>query len=259
MERLALIRIGGGAVASGLWPLDAGSMLKDLIAGFRQFGGAAETWEGAELHLEITGSGSTQAAIVSPFARALMPAVKDFCESAADQRLCGRAYEFVFNNFKAGAPWRYLDVAPAGEDARKVRFDSQYRERLIARQTSPVVGSESIYARVIRVGGKRPPTAKLEVMGHGPLTVELKSEDALEIAKRLGENLYETVSLEGTASWNPATFKLERFVIEKINEDWQDVSLAEVIADNGGILPIKLSVDSEPALVRERTGSRRQT
>jgi hypothetical protein len=227
-------------------------MLKDLILGFRQFGGDPATWDAAQLHLSITGSASTQAVIMSPFARALTPAVNDFCAKAAAVKLHGKSYEFVLNHFRPTAPWDYLEVGPVGDGDNTVRFDCQYRERLMATQVTPVIGNESIYARVIRVGGEKPPTAKLDVMGHGPMTVDLKGEAAVCLAKKLGENLYETVNLEGTASWDPHTFKLLSFAVEGINEHWQDVSLAAVIADSGGVLPVKLTVKSESALIRER-------
>ncbi len=69
---------------------------------------------------------------------------------------------------------------------------------------SPIVkGDTTLYGRVVRVGGKETPTARVVPLQGGPdVTVTFKSES---LAKRAARYLYETVGVEGVASWEAET------------------------------------------------------
>ena len=77
-----------------------------------------------------------------------------------------------------------------------------------------------------------------------------------DLAKRLAANLYEAVKLTVEATWDAKTFELQGFEIIALDDSWQDVHLAQVLQDHGGILPAELSVASTEELMARRTEER---
>lgn len=257
MEKLANLRIGGKRVFPGLLPVDAVQLVRDLIAAFREFGGDAEAWDNANPHISITGAGSTVATIMSEFAGSLRPAVNTFRQHARVFSLSGKSREFVEQNFRPSAPWLYLELLPDNGVGEPVKFDYSYREKLLESLTSTTItGIETLYGRVVRVGGDRPPTVKIDFMGHGPQTVKLKGKDSHDLAKLLGARLYETVHVRGVATWDKETLRLVAFDIESMDKEWHDFSLTQLIEEGDGTLPVRLTVNGEPEIIQARGRAR---
>jgi hypothetical protein len=84
-------------------------------------------------------------------------------------------------------------------------------------EAAMITGGTTILAKVVRVGGEHTPTAQLQLLGKNAGTITVSLPDK-EFAKKLGDNLYATRTLHGTATWNAKTHKLESFKAEKIGE-----------------------------------------
>lgn len=74
-----------------------------------------------------------------------------------------------------------------------------------------VEGETVIYGQVVRVGGVEPKVELKTIQGD-----TLYCDASNDIAKKLGEQLYEEVSLYGNATWDHDAFTLEEFRILRI-------------------------------------------
>jgi hypothetical protein len=72
-----------------------------------------------------------------------------------------------------------------------------------------VQGQTTIYGRILRVGGKTP-RVMIETMSGDTLSCVV----SLEIARELGERLYEFAEFSGIASWSPNDWKIAEFRIQ---------------------------------------------
>jgi len=90
-------------------------------------------------------------------------------------------------------------------------------EAPIAEPPKPVsvVGTTTLLARCLRVGGATTPKAELRLAQGGKLLHVSVSE---KIAKLLGRSLYEEVILRGRAEWDAETRALIDFVIYEVSE-----------------------------------------
>ena len=87
-------------------------------------------------------------------------------------------------------------------------------EELFAK--SQVKGATSLWGRLIRVGGAGPTAALVleQFMAkYQTITIDLDNE---EMAKELGHHLYETVGLEGEATWSVPGWGLDQFKARSI-------------------------------------------
>jgi hypothetical protein len=76
-----------------------------------------------------------------------------------------------------------------------------------------ISGSTTIHGRVVRVGG-RDPKARLEIAATESVTCKVTKA----IAKELGHQLYESVSLSGFATWDPDSLTLLTFSAETVSQ-----------------------------------------
>ena len=84
-------------------------------------------------------------------------------------------------------------------------------------------GDTTVYARVVRTGGKEPKVELETVDGR-----TLFCDAPLEITKLLGKRLYQIVGLIGIAEWDSELDNIERFSIKDIT-DYEKVSLKEAM------------------------------
>lgn len=75
-------------------------------------------------------------------------------------------------------------------------------------------GTTSLLARVMRVGGVRP-RAELRIPNSSDLLFVDISED---IARILASRLYDEVTLEGVATWDPDTWRMRDFAVTRLLE-----------------------------------------
>lgn len=96
-----------------------------------------------------------------------------------------------------------------------------------------VSGRTTLYGRCDRVGGAKVPTAWLTLISGETFVVALKDK---QLAKKLGDRLYEIVGLEGEATWDLDDWKLNKFRAININEyqDTDIVSAFENLAAQSG-------------------------
>ncbi len=129
MERLLEIRIGGGRLRSGMLPVKAWRMLRDLLGSIADEGGDPAMWRETNPHVEIIGEGSSLAAVNTEFAEQLRPHVLRFAEKADALELSPRGLDFVTRNFTTQTPWSFVDLIPLqdGVKLNPVRFDMEYR------------------------------------------------------------------------------------------------------------------------------------
>lgn len=263
MDKILEIQIGGRDVLSGLVPLSAFQMVKDLLEAIAAEGTDADIWKTIEPQLEVVGKASTRVAIYTPFARKLRPQVRTFREKARRFVLNPEGRDFVKKHVaNPGTAWAYVDLVgipdeeseewTQPEEARILRFDANYKERYVEGQPSQLHGYDEIYAVVIRAGGRKPPRATLVFLPGGGGTYTVKTR---ELAKQIGSHLYETVKLRVEGWWNARTLEIENLVIHGLL-DWKDSSLAEVYRANQNRLPITLTVGSVEELLAEREQDR---
>jgi len=74
-------------------------------------------------------------------------------------------------------------------------------------------GETTIYAKVVRVGGKEP---KVEIETIDGIT--LFCDASLDVTTKLGTKLYQTVGLAGIAKWDYALNNVEEFSIKDVTE-----------------------------------------
>lgn len=75
-----------------------------------------------------------------------------------------------------------------------------------------IMGQTTLSGTLLRVGGDNP-TAQLRLFDNSKITVNVASQN---LAIKLGNFLYKTVSVEGSASWIAGTWKLIDFKIDSI-------------------------------------------
>lgn len=73
-------------------------------------------------------------------------------------------------------------------------------------------GTSTIHGRCLRVGGSTRPRAEIRLAGGELLNVDLSEA----LAKELAPQLYEEVALEGTATWDPDTWRIEHFRVSDV-------------------------------------------
>ncbi len=271
MDKLLEIKIGGGEVRSGLVPLSAMEMVRDLLAAIAEEGTDEDLWRSLDPQIEVLGKASTLLAIHTNFAEKLRPQVQTFRRKAQRHTLNRQGRQFVRKHVGTpSAKWSYVtlievppkrpkkEVPPAKEpQTRVLKFDARYKERLLLKQPEPMRGIDEIYAIIKRAGGDSPPTVSLEFLSGGTGTYHVKGRDRKGIAKRLGAHLYDTVKLRVEATWNASTLELEDLAILDLLE-WRDVHLAEVYREHGNRLPVTLTVGSVEELLAEREEDRRE-
>jgi hypothetical protein len=245
MKRLFEVRVGGGRVEPGLLPVQALGLIQDLMAAMAEEGGDPEAWARANAHVEIVGPGSTQSAVLTEEYPELVGPAQLFALKAAERNLGPKGREFVDKYFKPGEVWDFAEVTVCNENRPSAYFDTDYRET-VKEQRHPISGTDELYARVVRVGGERP-TAKLEI-GKQSGTFPVADQ---ALAKKLGTFLFETVKIRADVSWDSNTLEILSLTVTGIDEDWQDIHLADVVAKHGR-LPLELSVESTEELLAER-------
>jgi len=92
------------------------------------------------------------------------------------------------------------------------------------RPTPLMIGSTTMYGKVIRVGGRTP-----RVMIELPNGESVYCEIEYELAKELGQRLYSWAGFYGTAKWDPKDLSVQDFSIDKITE-YEDTPLTEAVA-----------------------------
>lgn len=254
MDKLLEVRIGGGKVRSGMVPLDAFALLKDLLEAI-----AAENKEHPDPaawvrelnpHLEIVGKGSTRVAVRTNFAKRFRRDVQSFEATARKLDLGPKGVEFVARNIRESVPWTYVEVSTPDQarPGRVLRFDTRYKERLLKRQAERLAGIDEVYAYIIRAGGEKRTMVTMEILGKIRGTFAVASRD---LARRLGAHLYDTLKLRVEANWDAESLDLLEIKVLDVL-DWENVHLADLYERNGRQLPIDLSVDSVEELLRER-------
>jgi hypothetical protein len=269
MDKLLEIKIGGGDVRSGLVPLSAMEMVRDLLAAIAEEGADEELWRSLDPQIEVVGKSSTLLAVHTNFATKLRPQVQSFRKKAQRHTLKRQGRQFVRKHIATpSAKWSYVTVievppnrieTPPEKKARGrvLKFDARYKERLLLKEPEPLRGQDEIYAIVKRAGGDAPPTVTLEFLGGESGTYHIKARDRKGLAKRIAAHLYDTVKLRVEATWNANTLEIENLAILELLE-WRDVHLAEVYREHGNRLPITLTVDSVEELIADREDDRRE-
>lgn len=74
-------------------------------------------------------------------------------------------------------------------------------------------GGTVLYGSCIRAGGESRRTAQLRLLDGSLITIRLKTQD---LAKRLGERLYQTVGLRGEAIWSGPNRELAKFRADEL-------------------------------------------
>ena len=86
------------------------------------------------------------------------------------------------------------------------------RERELFPSPLTLRGVTVLYGKCVRAGGESKRTAQLRLLDDSLITIRLKTQD---LAKRLGERLYQTVGLRGEAIWSAG----EKRMLEKFRAD----------------------------------------
>ena len=120
--------------------------------------------------------------------------------------------------------------------SRKYKCDAEFvhqnRERTVLAKITPTTrieppavlkGETTVYAKVVRVGGKEP---KVEIETVDGLT--LFCDAPLSIVTKLGSKLYQVVGLTGTARWDYQLNDIEAFSISDIS-DYEKVPLKQAM------------------------------
>jgi hypothetical protein len=95
-----------------------------------------------------------------------------------------------------------------------IPYASLTPEAPLAPPAAPVQlkGTSTIHGRCLRVGGSTKPRAEIRLDSGELLNVDLSET----LAKELAPQLYEEVALEGTATWDPDTWKIEHFRVSDV-------------------------------------------
>jgi hypothetical protein len=73
-------------------------------------------------------------------------------------------------------------------------------------------GTSTVHGRCLRVGGSTKPRAEIRLSSGELLNIDLSEA----LAKDLAPQLYEEVALEGTATWDPDTWKIVSFRVNEV-------------------------------------------
>jgi hypothetical protein len=253
MRKLIEVRLGGGRVQSGLLPLSALGLIRDLLSAMQEEGGGAEAWDHTNAHIEVIGAASTLAAVHTEMVSALRPPSDKFVRRAKKYKLHQKGREFVIDHFAPGSVWTYAEVISGSRGKPKVYFDAEYRDRLLKKASGNIHGQDEIYARIARVGGTKTPTVNLEMPGQKNFTCKIKTR---ELAKMLGGRLFETVKLSLDAEWDCETAEMMDATVTGIDLKWVDIHLGEILEQHGGRLPLDLSIPTTAELLKMRAYER---
>ena len=138
-----------------------------------------------------------------------------------------KASDAIKRNVYDGLPERTIEsILELAKVTRRVRCNTEFWEdngqrHLLATitpdfalpQPSLLSGGTTLYARVIRVGGKDPKAAVETLQGE-----TLTCTTTRGIATELGKRLYQVVGLEGVAKWDSETSEIREFEIRRITE-----------------------------------------
>lgn len=247
MKKLFEIRLGGGQVKEGLLPVEALRLIKDLLGAMAEEGGDPRAWRRANPHIEILGEGSTHGAVHTAEYQELVAPAALFVNKAGAKNLGRKGLDFVEKRFRSDQLWEYLEITVCNGHRSKVRLDTEYREA-VEEERAPVRSIDELYARVIRVGGENPVTAKLEI-GKQSGTYRVSNP---ELGKKLAARLYETVKIRAEVGWDPRTLDILDLKVVDLDENWVDEHLWELMKAHDGRLPIDLAVESTAAIQAER-------
>jgi hypothetical protein len=253
MKKLFEVRLGGGRVQSGLLPVEALKLIRGLMAAMEEEGGDHEAWKRANPHIQIVGEASTRAAILTEEYPQLLGPTQVFVHKAMQRNLGPKGLDLVEKEFRPDQVWEFAELTVCSSTRPMVRFDAPYREA-VNEERSPVHSVGDVYARVIRVGGERPTTAKLEI-GKQSGTYEVNGRD---LAKKLANRLFETVKIRAAIAFDRKTLEIASLTVLGIDETWTDVHLGQVIETYGGKLPVRLSVANTEDILRERQREREE-
>jgi len=253
MKKLFEVRLGGGRVQAGLLPVEALKLIRGLMAAMEDEGGDHEAWKRANPHVEIIGAASTRAAVLTEEYPQLLGPTQIFVHKAMQRNLGPKGLDLVEREFRPDQVWEFAELTVCSSNRPTVRFDAPYREA-VNEERSPVRSVSDVYARVVRVGGERPITAKLEI-GKQSGTFEVNGR---ELAKKLASRLFETVKIRADIALDRKTLEIANLTVLDIDETWMDVHLGQVMEMHGGKLPLKLSVASTEAVLKERTREREE-
>lgn len=130
------------------------------------------------------------------------------------------------NNFSGLSKPSFKAALAVSEFSRKYQCDAEFihqnEERTLLAKITPntrieqpatLRGETTVYAKVVRVGGKEP---KVEIETVDGLT--LFCDAPLDAVTRLGSKLYQIVGLVGVARWDYTLSKIEEFSIKDVTE-----------------------------------------
>lgn len=114
--------------------------------------------------------------------------------------------------------------------------------------TPRISGATTLYGEVIRVGGKRPRVRVRMLNG-----AELSCVTSKPIAQQLGQRLYHTVGLQGTAQWETDTFSIVQFEVTDIldYDDSPDDPIAQLSREFGHYFDDITDVDAYVRSLRD--------
>ncbi len=101
--------------------------------------------------------------------------------------------------------------------------------RIRPRQLPHVEEYTTLYGTVLRVGGDRPPRARIRFLSGQALQCRITQRDDLRIARALGQRLYETVGLRGQVRWDAKSGEIVDFRIDEVT-DYQSGSSTAMLA-----------------------------
>ncbi len=76
----------------------------------------------------------------------------------------------------------------------------------------------TLYGTVLRVGGNRPPRARIRFLSGQELQCRITQRDDLSVARALGQRLYETVGVSGQARWDAQSGEMTDFRIDAVTD-----------------------------------------
>jgi len=113
-------------------------------------------------------------------------------------RIYGRPVEFLLQN---------------GTSAKLAQID---RDTKITNTPKVIKGGTTLYGRVTKVGGENPPRAKIVFLDGTELNCHITQSNDYQVARELGQRLYDTVGIRGRAAWNVRDMSLIDFTIESV-------------------------------------------
>jgi len=114
--------------------------------------------------------------------------------------------------------------------------------------------SATLYGEVIRVGGEKPPRAKVRFLSGEYLNCNITSSEQLRVARTLGQHLYEVIGLVGRGRWGGAGNVLIDFTIEDVTP-YRQKRLSKALASTREVISAYLdAVDDIDAFMDELRG-----